>query len=513
MSIEPNINIDYTDRDYEAFKEAMIAELKSKMPEYTDLSDSDAGIVIIQAVAKALDVLSYNQDSQANEVFLLTATQRQNIMKWVDMLNYTPHYATVAEFKQVFELKNPATKDYTIPQGTVVATPETSTMDAILYELADDLVIKAGDTGIETNEDGSYKYLVDIIQGYTVEQERVGASSGAKSQRFALSTESAIYNSIAVAVEDMSDNEADTFDTDWERVDSFFNSSANSKHYRVQYDDNDIAYIVFGDGIHGKIPEDGAEIVCTYRVGAGTLGNVTSNQITEYIPDAEKPLSEILRTFNPSVPEVYATDDEILDDVKVNAPKSALTREVCVRTEDYPFKALELFKYLKYASSEVNPENVDNILLYIMLEDNRDITDTQLKEIINAFKSRAIVGTSVTVTPTSDDTFVPIKLNVEIALNNRYKQSECLETSAYLLTNFFTKGNFPLGESLNVNDLEDIIREQVEGVLSVRISATEVNGVSNSLSLIPAVGVGKVFYLQNDEADINFNIDGGITEE
>ena len=38
MSRTANDNIDYTSKDYRAFKEMMIDKLKEKMPEYTDTS-------------------------------------------------------------------------------------------------------------------------------------------------------------------------------------------------------------------------------------------------------------------------------------------------------------------------------------------------------------------------------------------------------------------------------------------------------------------------------------------
>ena len=42
MSITPTPNIDYTNKDYEAFRAYMIKQLGIKMPEYTDRSQTDA---------------------------------------------------------------------------------------------------------------------------------------------------------------------------------------------------------------------------------------------------------------------------------------------------------------------------------------------------------------------------------------------------------------------------------------------------------------------------------------
>ena len=72
--------LDYATRDYEGFRELMINKLQELMPEYTDIRQSDAGIVILELNAICLDILSYYLDSIPNECFISTAEQRSNIL-------------------------------------------------------------------------------------------------------------------------------------------------------------------------------------------------------------------------------------------------------------------------------------------------------------------------------------------------------------------------------------------------------------------------------------------------
>ena len=55
---KPTQNIDYTSRDYEAYRELMLQKLREKIPEYTDTSQTDAGIVLLECLANGLDILS-----------------------------------------------------------------------------------------------------------------------------------------------------------------------------------------------------------------------------------------------------------------------------------------------------------------------------------------------------------------------------------------------------------------------------------------------------------------------
>ena len=77
MSRKPTKSIDYTNRDYEAYRELMIQKLKEKMPEYTDTSSTDAGIVILECLANGLDILSMYSDIVANDVLLPTTQDRR----------------------------------------------------------------------------------------------------------------------------------------------------------------------------------------------------------------------------------------------------------------------------------------------------------------------------------------------------------------------------------------------------------------------------------------------------
>lgn len=77
---QATLGIDYSSRDYESFRADMIRHLQSVLPTYTDTSQNDAGIVIIEGLARALDVISYYVDREANEALLATAKQRKNAL-------------------------------------------------------------------------------------------------------------------------------------------------------------------------------------------------------------------------------------------------------------------------------------------------------------------------------------------------------------------------------------------------------------------------------------------------
>ena len=80
--------IDYVTKDYEGFKQAMLGQIPVLLPNWTNRSESDFGVVLIELFAYVADILSYYQDRVANEAFLATATQRRSVGELLRLIGY-----------------------------------------------------------------------------------------------------------------------------------------------------------------------------------------------------------------------------------------------------------------------------------------------------------------------------------------------------------------------------------------------------------------------------------------
>ena len=135
-------NVDYTNRDYDAFRNMMIAKLQEKIPEYTDTSETDAGIVIIEALANGLDILSMYLDIIANDLFLPTTQSRKTALMLAKTLGYVPYERTASEYKQVFVLTALRDVNTIIPKGTLVKVPNNyDGEETLYYETQENLII------------------------------------------------------------------------------------------------------------------------------------------------------------------------------------------------------------------------------------------------------------------------------------------------------------------------------------------------------------------------------------
>ena len=80
--------IDYLARDYDSFRQALVNLIPAKLPEWTDRSEADFGIVLLELNAYMADILSYYQDRIANEAFLGTAQERASVIQHLRLIGY-----------------------------------------------------------------------------------------------------------------------------------------------------------------------------------------------------------------------------------------------------------------------------------------------------------------------------------------------------------------------------------------------------------------------------------------
>ena len=80
--------IDYVTKDYDGFREGMLALIPQLLPSWSDRSESDFGVVLIELFAYVADILSYYQDRVANEAYLSTATQRRSVAELLRLIGY-----------------------------------------------------------------------------------------------------------------------------------------------------------------------------------------------------------------------------------------------------------------------------------------------------------------------------------------------------------------------------------------------------------------------------------------
>jgi hypothetical protein len=253
--------IDYSARDFLTIREALKSHLQAKFPnDWKDFYASNVGNALMDLICYAFDNLSFALDYTANEMYLETARDRSSVLQLGRLVGYQLRTPTSASVTCVATLPVTVLNPVVVPAGTAVKT-----VDGVDFVTIQETVLQPGVTG-----------QIVFVQG--VDKNDTFASDGTAFQKFALTNSPVVQDTLEVLV----DGDA------WEQVESLAYGEAESKIFAVQFDENSVATIMFGDGVSGKIPPPAVAIEVSYRTGGGIQGNIALNKISTTVTGNEQ---------------------------------------------------------------------------------------------------------------------------------------------------------------------------------------------------------------------------------
>lgn len=85
-------NLSYTSRDFTSIYEELLSSIPLLTKSWDAKDENDPGVVLLKAISMIGDMLSYNQDKQALEVFPRTVIQRANAQQIFRLIGYKMHW-------------------------------------------------------------------------------------------------------------------------------------------------------------------------------------------------------------------------------------------------------------------------------------------------------------------------------------------------------------------------------------------------------------------------------------
>lgn len=447
--------IDYTSRDYASIREDLIDLIQYFAPEWTNRDPADFGITILEAFAFMGDNLNYYLDRAANEGFITTASQRDNVLQLARLLGYQATDNTASTVTLTFQ--NSTTSAIVVPALTQVATSNvvSSGSSQIIFETNSAVTVPAKASG------GTI--TVKATQGTTVSNEKIGTSTGEVNQIFELAKSPVIEGSVTILVGSVTYTRV-PYLIDYNNSDPVFSTYTNSEN---------TTFIVFGDNISGRVPPVNAEIFATYRIGGGAVGNVGANTISYIITNGASGLT-VKNQYIDATDSGAASggaDRESTDAIRVNAPSSLRSLDRAVSTADYAALAVK-----GGASKAVAVANVyTSVTVYMAPFGDKGVTGdgvtpsttfNNLKTTISSYLIDKIpANTTVTFQPPR---YVDTLLDATVTCLPQYKQSIIQANVTAALDQLFDIDNVVFADRISINDVTSAINS-VEGVAYVEM--------------------------------------------
>lgn len=121
---------------------------------------------------------------------------------------------------------------------------------------------------------------------------------------------------------------------DWNPQPDLLASGSLSRDFVVEVENDDTAWLRFGDDHFGERPRAGANLWATYRVGNGSAGNVGRETLAHLVSSDASLSSIVLRVWNPMA-AAGGMDPESTEEVRQHAPSAFQVQERAVTQDDY----------------------------------------------------------------------------------------------------------------------------------------------------------------------------------
>ena len=264
--------INFTNLDFNQIKTTLRDYIQSNS-EFTDYDFEGSNLsTILDVLAYNTYITSYNANMISNEVFIDSATLRENVVALARNIGYVPRSkkssrANISFFVDLSSV-SPTPANLTLKAGPVASTGGQSAGQSFVFGIPEDKTVSVID-GIANFDE------IEVYEGSYLSQTYVYSTRN-PFQKFILPNVGIDLDSLVVRVKPSVDS---SVSTKYSRQDELFDSitkstiTGNSNIYFIQEIEGEQYEVIFGDGVFGKALEDGNVVEFTYIVTNGADGN------------------------------------------------------------------------------------------------------------------------------------------------------------------------------------------------------------------------------------------------
>lgn len=455
---EKIINLNYTNQDFWSLKNKLVEFINERFGDdgntlpntFNDLVEGSIAIMLIENWAFVADTLSFKIDQMVNELFIDTVTEPDNAFRLCRLVGFkpTPPIPSRSMWTATLNAVQPSDIILTTPlEISIAADGQPITIELFAADsdnkpdFSKNIIIPAG---------SSINSSIVGLEGRTVLDEFTG--NGEVLQSYPTRYDSVLYESVVVRVDGKL----------WDQVE-FFTDSQPRKEYRVEYDSDYRAYIMFGNNRAGMSPSIGSRISITYRVGGGVIGNI----VTGFV-EAQKLAEVIGADFNVPVflrnytRGEFGYDGDTIEDIRRKLPLYLRTQDRAVTGSDYktitdqfttPYSG-QIGKSIAVLRNHGCAGNVIDIYVLAKNENGglQEATDNLKYELSRMLEDKKMITDHICI---KNGQIIETDVSVEVTLSriNRKFEQEIRQKIEFEVQDFFNLNDWEFGQNLRQSDL------------------------------------------------------------
>ena len=381
--------VKFANLDFDQVKQSIKDYIKSNS-NFTDYDFEGSNLsVIIDALAYNTYLSSYNANMLSNEVFIDSATLRENIVSLARNIGYTPRSRKAAKANISFTVNvgSSTALTLTLKAGIVATSRQKFGNLSFTFTIPSDITVPIVN-GVATFDNVTIYEGNYVVENFTVD-------TNIPNQRFILGNEHIDTSSLVVKVYPTAQ---DSSYKQYNLKNDLFNVVADSRVYFIQEISDQRYEIIFGDGIFGKKLDNENYITVSYTVTNGENGNgVSSFAFAGRIFDN----NGILVTSDISNPTTNTSSTggqeiETVDSIRKYAPRQYAAQNRAVTASDYEALIPRIYPDAEsvtvFGGEELNPPRFGRVYISIKPVNGQFLSTTIKDNLIDQLREYRISG-------------------------------------------------------------------------------------------------------------------------
>ena len=378
MSFNQFTNLDFSDL------KAQIKDYLRTSSKFTDFDFEGSNFsALIDLLAYNSYITSYNTNMVVNEVFLDSATLRENVVSLARNIGYVPKSKRAAQSKISFTVDMSATAARTVTLLSGQVALGSVVNGNYIFSVPDNVIVPV-QNGFASFEELSIYEGIYLTSTFIVDTSQ-------PNQRFILPNINIDTTTIRVTVSDAVDEVYTAFT-------NVLNVNKTSKIFLIQEIADEKYEIRFGDNIVGKKPKNGSRIKVSYIITNGSLGNGASNFTFSGLLRDNDGLPVTTKISAPITVDKSADGDEIesLDSIKFIAPRIYASQFRAVTSNDYKALIPTIYSNVDsvstYGGEELDPPEYGKVFISIKPKNGTFLSQVTKRDILRSLKQYSIAG-------------------------------------------------------------------------------------------------------------------------
>ena len=356
--------VNFTNLDFNQIKTQIKDYLRTNS-NFTDFDYEGSNLsILIDALAYNTYISAYNANMVSNEVFIDSATLRENVVSLARNIGYVPRSKTGARARVSFYLStanlstNPV--QITLKRG-VVATTRAVGNASYTFTVPADITVPVED-------DIAYFTDVDIYEGTYLTQTYTVSTSNPR-QRFILDNANIDTSSIRVTVDE--DGTGPLQAVTYTLANSLFDVTSSSRVFFIQEIEDERYELIFGDGVFGKKLEANATITINYNVTNGEAVNGANvfSFSGRLVDNDGNVVTEATSLITTTQAAIGGASIESIASIKKYAPKIYASQNRAVTANDYEALIPQIYPEAEsvsvFGGEELNPPRYGKVYITI----------------------------------------------------------------------------------------------------------------------------------------------------